>query len=270
MRRSTRISERAEALKLVAANDSNVKPLKDLDTKKTKASNNKITKKANEKVTPKTKTTSKSVKPSKGKVTKKSKTNKGNKTVTKTNRGRSNKKNEVIVLDDPKEEKETDDDIEDLDEEDKELEEGDSLPEDLKVELQDSKEINLLDYAKKAHILIIFAYPRASTPGCTRQAQGFRDEYKELNGDLKASVLGLSADTITAQTKFKDKQNLPYNLISDTKKELIKLLGCKKYPSGIIRSHFIFVDGVLKFKKLKISPEVSYKSALEQVKELSE
>lgn len=127
----------------------------------------------------------------------------------------------------------------------------------------------MFDYAKKSHILVIFAYPKASTPGCTRQAQGFRDEYEELNSKLKANVLGLSADSDTAQTKFKERQNLPFDLIADTKKELITLLGCKKYPSGIIRSHFIFVDGILKIKNVKISPEASYQSALKQVRELA-
>lgn len=150
-----------------------------------------------------------------------------------------------------------------------ELEVGELLPEDLEVELQDSSKVNLLEFAKKSHILIIFAYPKASTPGCTRQAKGFRDEYKELHDDLKAGVLGLSADNSKSQTNFKVKQGLPYDLICDTQKKLIKLLGCKKSPSGIIRSHFVFVDGVLKVKKIRVSPEDSFKGALLEAKTFS-
>lgn len=147
-----------------------------------------------------------------------------------------------------------------------ELEVGELLPEDLKVELQDSKKVNLLEFAKESHILIIFAYPKASTPGCTRQAKGFRDEYSELHDDLKVNVLGLSADNSKSQTNFKVKQELPYDLICDTQKKLITLLGCKKSPSGIIRSHFVFVDGVLKIKKIRVSPEDSFEGALQEAK----
>lgn len=202
---------------------------------------------------------------SKGKVTKD--TGKGtaakkeSKAVTPKGKSSSAKKEPVAVDDDEGEEQ--------GDSSKKELEEGDSLPGDLELETQDSKKINLLKLAKDAHILVIFAYPKASTPGCTRQALGFRDEYPELNGKLKATVLGLSADSANAQTKFKEKQKLPYDLLCDTGKKLITLLGCKKSPSGIIRSHFIFVDGVLKVKKVKVSPEVSFKGALEQVADLS-
>lgn len=207
---------------------------------------------------------------SKGKVVKKEngKVKEGKKdikSITKESKGgsRSMKKQPIVIENDEKtiaeEEEETK----------KELEEGDSLPKNLELETQDLRKLNLLKYAKDAHILVIFAYPKASTPGCTRQAQGFRDEYSELNGELNASVLGLSADNAAAQSKFKEKQNLPYDLLCDPGKKLITLLGCKKSPSGTIRSHFIFVDGILKVKKVKVSPEASFKGALEQVNELS-
>lgn len=182
-------------------------------------------------------------------------------TPVKTSKSRAAKKEDAVVLDND------DEDEEDEDEEDEELQVGDSLPEDLKVTLQNSSEIDLLEYAKKHHILVIFAYPRASTPGCTRQAKGFRDEFEELT-KLDATVLGLSADSAKAQATFKTKQELPYDLVCDTEKKLISLLGCKKYPTGIIRSHFVFVDGILKFKNVKISPEESFTKALKEVKGL--
>lgn len=206
---------------------------------------------------------------SKGKVTKKetkpkseggSKGEAAPKLAGKSTKSRSAKKEDAIPLED---EADGEDHVATA-----ELKEGDTLPKNIQLELQNSEKIDLLEYAKKAHILVIFAYPRASTPGCTRQAKGFRDEYEELHGELNASVLGLSADSAKAQTGFKTKQNLPYDLICDTKKTLISLLGCKKQPSGIIRSHFIFVDGVLKVKKVKVSPEDSFTGALKQVREL--
>jgi peroxiredoxin Q/BCP len=178
-------------------------------------------------------------------------------------KSRAAKKEDAVVLDEDEDEAEEEPEVEELEE----LEIGDEIPKSLKVTLQDGTVVSLLERAKKSHKLVIFAYPRASTPGCTRQAKGFRDEYKELQ-DAGADVLGLSADTGKAQTNFKIKQELPYDLICDVKKELISLLGCQKYPSGVIRSHFIFVDGILEVKKVKVSPEDSFKGALDQVKSL--
>ncbi|OWB67173.1 hypothetical protein B5S30_g2529 [[Candida] boidinii] len=154
-------------------------------------------------------------------------------------------------------------------EETKELEIGDLIPEYLNLENQDGKELNLLKLAKDSKILVIFAYPKASIPGCTRQAQGFRDTFEELKSQ-GAVVVGLSADLPKSQTSFKLKQNLQYDLLCDPKREFIGLLGAKKTPSsGIIRSHWVFVDGELKFKDLKVSPEQSVSKANDEVKQLA-
>ena len=147
------------------------------------------------------------------------------------------------------------------------LEVGDEIP-DLTLLNQDNKEVSLKDITKKNKILILFAYPRASTPGCTRQVCGFRDNFDELK--KHAVVMGVSADSVNAQEKFHTKQQLPYDLLSDPKRQLIGLLGAKKTPtSGIIRSYWIFVDGKLKFKKIKVSPEVSVSEAKERIVELT-
>lgn len=149
-----------------------------------------------------------------------------------------------------------------------ELKIGDNMP-DLTLENQDGKEISLSQVAKDNKILVIFAYPKASTPGCTRQACGFRDNYEDLKKD--SAVYGISADSVASQKKFQTKQHLPYDLLSDPKRTLIGMLGAKKTPhSGIIRSHFIFVDGKLKFKRVKISPEVSVADSKKEVLELVE
>lgn len=150
----------------------------------------------------------------------------------------------------------------------KELEEGDEIP-DLTLLDENEEEVSLKAVAKKSKYLVIFAYPRASTPGCTRQACGFQSNYADFKG-LDTQVFGLSADTPKAQLNFVKKQGLKYPLLSDPKRELIGLLGAKKSPSGIKRSHWIFVDGKLKIKKVQISPEVSITSALSDVKELQE
>ncbi|CAH6722324.1 peroxiredoxin Dot5p [[Candida] jaroonii] len=147
-----------------------------------------------------------------------------------------------------------------------EIEVGDSIP-DLTLLDEDSNEINLVEAAKKTKYVVIFAYPKASTPGCTRQVCGFQAQLGDFK-DLDVTIFGLSADLPTAQKKFVEKQGLEYHLLSDPKKELIGVLGAKKSPTGIKRSHWIFVDGKLKIKKIQISPEDSFNGALESIKEL--
>ncbi|AJP39454.1 AHL_G0027240.mRNA.1.CDS.1 [Saccharomyces cerevisiae] len=148
------------------------------------------------------------------------------------------------------------------------LEIGDPIP-DLSLLNEDNDSISLKKIAEDNRVVVFFVYPKASTPGCTRQACGFRDNYEDLK--KYAAVFGLSADSVTAQKKFQTKQNLPYHLLSDPKREFIGLLGAKKtLLSGSIRSHFIFVDGKLRFKRVKISPEVSVNDAKKEVLELAE
>lgn len=148
----------------------------------------------------------------------------------------------------------------------KEINEGDPIP-DITLLNQDDESLSLKDLAKKHDLIVIFAYPKASTPGCTRQACGFRDNFNSIKD--KALILGLSADSPKSQKNFQTKQGLQFDLLSDPKKELIGLLGAKKSPSGIKRSHWIFQKGVLVEKRIQISPEVSFKDGKAKVLELS-
>ncbi|SCU90274.1 LAMI_0E01354g1_1 [Lachancea mirantina] len=150
----------------------------------------------------------------------------------------------------------------------KELEIGDKLPQ-LTLQNQDGEDVDLKEVCRQNKIVAIFAYPKASTPGCTRQACGFRDNYSELK--KYAAVFGISADSVKSQKGFQTKQSLPYDLLSDPKRELIGPLGAKKTAqAGVTRSHWIIVDGKLKFKRVKVSPEVSVRDALKEVLECAE
>ncbi|KAK6455828.1 thioredoxin-like protein, partial [Scheffersomyces xylosifermentans] len=134
----------------------------------------------------------------------------------------------------------------------KELQVGDKIP-DITLFDEEDNEVSLKEAAQKTKYLIIFAYPKASTPGCTRQVCGFQKNFEFLQKS-DATVFGLSADQPKSQKNFVVKQHLKYSLLSDPSKELIGILGAKKSPSGIKRSHWIFVDGVLRVKKIQISP----------------
>ncbi|RYP93007.1 hypothetical protein DL770_000881 [Monosporascus sp. CRB-9-2] len=85
--------------------------------------------------------------------------------------------------------------------------------------------------------VVLFTYPKASTPGCTNQACLFRDSYEPLTAGGLA-IYGLSTDSPKANTTFKQKQNLPYTLLCDPSATLIEAIGLKKTPKGTIRGVF--------------------------------
>ncbi|KAG5418130.1 DOT5 [Candida metapsilosis] len=129
-----------------------------------------------------------------------------------------------------------------------EIEIGEKIP-DITLLNQDEKEVNLPTIAQ-TH----------------KQVCGFQKNFQFLN-DQNVAVFGLSADTPANQKNFQTKQHVEYDLLSDPKRELIGILGAKKQPTGIKRSHWIFVDGVLKVKKLQISPEQSVDGAKEEIEQ---
>ncbi|KAK0720889.1 thioredoxin-like protein [Lasiosphaeris hirsuta] len=86
--------------------------------------------------------------------------------------------------------------------------------------------------------VVLFTYPKASTPGCTRQACLFRDSYAPLTAGGLA-IYGLSTDSPKANTTFKDKQKLPYPLLCDPSATLIGAIGLKKAPKGTTRGVFV-------------------------------
>ncbi|KAI1639583.1 thioredoxin-like protein [Biscogniauxia mediterranea] len=94
----------------------------------------------------------------------------------------------------------------------------------------------LVDESKAG--VVLFTYPKASTPGCTNQACLFRDSYEPLTKDGLA-IYGLSTDSPKANTTFKTKQNLPYPLLCDPSATLIDAIGLKKAPKGTTRGVFV-------------------------------
>jgi peroxiredoxin Q/BCP len=103
--------------------------------------------------------------------------------------------------------------------------------------------VSLSDFAGKK--VVIFFYPKANTPGCTLEACDLRDHYAELK-KAGYSILGVSADSVSAQAKFAMKFTFPYPLLADVDKELIHgfgVWGPKKFRGkdyeGILRVTFI-------------------------------
>jgi len=143
---------------------------------------------------------------------------------------------------------------------------GDVLPSiTLKNEKDEDVDVSQLAAEKG---LVLFLVPKADTPGCTTQACGFRDLYPDFTAS-NYNVYCLSADTSAAQTKWQTKKTLPYPLLSDRSRILIKALGALNGTSTK-RSHFIFEKGgKLLDKQLPVKAADSPKLALEFIKSLS-
>lgn len=127
---------------------------------------------------------------------------------------------------------------------------------------QDGSPVRLSDFRGKK--VIMFAFPKADTPGCTTQACGFRDSFPRLQVD-GAVVLGISADSQKDLLKWKTKQNLPYDLLSDPDHTVLEAWGAwgeksmyGKTYMGIIRSHWVIdEDGRFIDVQIKVKPEDS-------------
>ncbi|KAL9034367.1 MAG: hypothetical protein Q9214_007076 [Letrouitia sp. 1 TL-2023] len=86
--------------------------------------------------------------------------------------------------------------------------------------------------------VVLFTYPKASTPGCTTQACLFRDNFTPLTA-TGFSIFGLSSDSPKSNSNFKQKQSLPFQLLCDPGASLIGAIGMKKSPKGTIRGVFV-------------------------------
>ncbi|KAL6930293.1 uncharacterized protein HGUI_02146 [Hanseniaspora guilliermondii] len=149
-----------------------------------------------------------------------------------------------------------------------------------KISLQDDSgktyniQKDIIDAGKPT---LIFAYPKASTPGCTKQAQGFRDFYKKLVDEdgvssEKFQIFGLSNDTVKAQLNFKEKHGFQFPLLSDPQRELISYLKAdKNEKTGTIRSHWVWdKTGKLVHAHVDVSPTVSLEKGQAELLELIE
>ena len=126
------------------------------------------------------------------------------------------------------------------------------------LEGSDGKQHDLKQYAGKT--VVIYFYPKDNTPGCTREACGFRDNYKELT-DKGIIVLGVSKDGIAAHRKFITNYSLPFVLLSDPDFSMMKAyeaygekVMCGKKSLGTIRSTVIVgADGIVKKQWAKVA-----------------
>ncbi|MFX1283697.1 MAG: peroxiredoxin [Promethearchaeota archaeon] len=116
---------------------------------------------------------------------------------------------------------------------------GDLAP-DFVAETDRSESIRLSDYQNKKNVVLFF-YPKANTPGCIIEAQGFRDAYNELK-NLNAEVIGISVDNISDLQSFRNDQQLPFPLITDIEKDISTKYGCLNDKVGLAKRTTFLID----------------------------
>jgi len=123
--------------------------------------------------------------------------------------------------------------------------------------------------------VVIYFYPRDDTPGCTKEACGFRDQYAAIQ-KAGAVVLGVSADTVKSHVKFTNKHQLPFPLVADTESVLANAFGVwgekvfmgRKYQGIHLVTFLIGRDGWFARIWDSVKPEIHAEEVLEALKSL--
>jgi peroxiredoxin Q/BCP len=137
---------------------------------------------------------------------------------------------------------------------------------------EDGKDVSTKDLRGKT--VVLFFYPRANTPGCTIEAQGFRDTYSKIQ-KTGVVLLGISPDTPKAQKKFADNYDLHFTLLADADKKVATAFGVMKEKNmygkkvwGVARTTFVMgPDWKIKHIFEKVKPEGHAEEVLAYLKE---
>jgi len=150
--------------------------------------------------------------------------------------------------------------------------EGKKAP-DFTLEDANGKRVSLADF--KGKDVIVYFYPKDDTPGCTKEACGFRDSFKDLQ-KAGVVVLGISADSGASHAKFAAKYNLPFPLLSDPDRKVMEAWGAYgdkmmygKKTKGVIRSSvWIGPDGFVRKHWARVADAAKHPAqVLEQIRE---
>jgi len=150
---------------------------------------------------------------------------------------------------------------------------GKAVP-DFEAQATRNKTIKLSDYKGEKNVVLYF-YPKDSTPGCTTEGQDFRDHYRKFTS-RKTVILGVSRDSLKSHENFRAKQEFPFDLISDPDEALCALFDVIKMKNmygkkvrGIERSTFLIdKDGILRNEWRKVKVKEHVEEVLEAVKNL--
>ena len=141
------------------------------------------------------------------------------------------------------------------------LEVGTKAP-DFTLKNQEGQEVSLSQFAGKR--VVLYFYPRDNTPGCTRQACGFAQNYEGFT-QRDVVVIGISKDSVASHLKFAQKYELPFVLLSDPDLEAIQAYGVwqekklyGKVSMGVVRTTYIIdPQGVIEKVMPKVKPDTN-------------
>lgn len=126
------------------------------------------------------------------------------------------------------------------------LEIGDQVPR-FALKDQNGQDVNIADYVGKKKLVIYF-YPKDESPGCTKEACAFRDDFAQYT-DAGAMVIGINSGSVESHRAFAEKHGLPFTLLSDPSNRVLKLFGVKNVLFLTGRETFVVgLDGKLAFK----------------------
>lgn len=135
---------------------------------------------------------------------------------------------------------------------------------DFEAEATGGRTIRLADFVGREHLVLYF-YPKDDTPGCTREGQDFRDRYDDFRA-AGATILGVSRDSVKKHEGFRERQQFPFDLLSDPDETLCRLFDVIREKNlygrkvlGIERSTFLIDrDGVLReaWRKVRVPGHV--------------
>ncbi len=132
---------------------------------------------------------------------------------------------------------------------------------------QDGKAVDFKDVYAKGPTLVYF-YPKADTPGCTKQACSIRDDWSALTGK-GIQVLGVSGDKPEGQKKFQEKYKLPFTLIADSDSKVADAFGVAHNGAIAKRQSFLIKDGKVVWTMPKASTDTHAKDVLEAYENLA-
>ena len=120
----------------------------------------------------------------------------------------------------------------------KKIEKGDKIPE-FSLPDQNGLMVNMKDFIGKSNIVLFF-YPKDDTPGCTKEACYFRDQY-EAFADVGAEVFGISGQSVESHKNFAEKHNLNYSILSDGGNKVRKMFDVPTNLFGLLAGRVTYV-----------------------------
>ncbi|MBO7535050.1 MAG: thioredoxin-dependent thiol peroxidase [Victivallales bacterium] len=141
---------------------------------------------------------------------------------------------------------------------------------DFTLQDKDGKTVSLSDF--KGRKVVVYFYPKDNTPGCSRQAVGFAENYNEFQ-KRNITVIGISKDSVESHVKFAEKYNLPFVLLSDPELTAIQAYGVwqekklyGKASMGVVRSTFIIDEkGIIVDIMRKVKPDTNAADILAKI-----